>query len=53
MVMGENMSRRAALALGHDRPEPWDQGSSYVNGTEPFASQVGDIVKGSVAYPPL
>jgi hypothetical protein len=41
------------VLLGHDRPEPWNQGSSYVNGTEPFAWQVGDIIKGSVAYPPL
>jgi len=40
------------VLLGHDRSEPWNQGSAYVNCTEPFAWGVGDIIKGSVAYPP-
>ena len=41
------------VLLAHDWPTPHNSGSAYVKSSEPFAWAAGDIVKGSVAYPPI
>lgn len=40
------------VLMAHELAEP-PGGSAYVKATEPFAWEVGDIVKGWVAYPPI